>query len=302
MTDIDLHLHTVYSDGAETPETVVKRAAELGFKTIAITDHDGTGGIAEALEAGKKYGVRVIPGIELSSEYKCVLPGFDEDIYFMHILGYDIDPENEALQRELVSVMERRAFRNEQIRQAFIKKGIEISREELLENTPDDFVGKVSFARVFVKRGLCESVPAAFKSPELLAAPDIKAIRKDKISAERAFELISGAGGMAFFAHPFQLSYTKKALDDDSVYRKKLRLILEKFRELGMAGIECCYPTHTEEQMQFLLGIADGLGIAASRGSDDHGKGVRPDKQMGTFRAELPEERILRIKEIFSIK
>lgn len=302
MADIDLHIHTVYSDGADTPGSAVKRARKLGFNTVAITDHDGTGGIAEALLAGEKYGVRVIRGIELSSEYSAALAAFDEDRYFMHILGYDIDPENEALQSELKRIMERRAARNDEILAALAAKGIEIDREELLESAPEAFAGKLSFARVLVKRGLCRTVADAFLSKELLASPDIRSIRKDKIPAERAISLIKGAGGMAFLAHPFQLSYTRRREDSEDVYRIKLRLVIEDLKKLGLSGIECCYPTHDEEQMNFLLKTADELQLAASRGSDDHGEGVRKEKQMGRFKAEMSEDRISSLKEIFSMK
>lgn len=301
MARIDLHLHTYYSDGAESPERVVERASEAGYTLISITDHDGTGGIKEALAAGKKHGIEVLPGIELSSEFEAALGGLDANRYFMHILGYEIDPDYPPLRERLDFVMSRRAVRNGEIQEALIKKGIKISDRELAESSPDGFIGKLSFAKAFVRRGLCGTVAEAFRSPELLASPEIRVIRKDKISAEEALNLIRSAGGKAFFAHPFQLSYIGRYGDGEDEFRRKLRLVIEAFKEMGLYGIECYYPTHDEEQTAFLLEIADGLGLAASRGSDDHGEGIRELKRIGPFRCDISEDRERILREIFCV-
>ncbi len=284
----DLHLHSNYSDGYETPRRVVERAAAHGYEYCALTDHDGTGGVGQALEAGKDLGIKVIRGIELSSEFDAELPGYAPNRYFMHILGYGIDPENSELKDALEYVMDRRFFRNEQIRAAFAERGIEISLEELQANTPQGFVGKPSFARVLKARGYVSELRDAFTDPRYLGAPEIRAIRKDKIAAQTALDLIRGAGGMAFFAHPYQLSYLTGGVNDqEDVYRDKLSKVVSALAKLGLRGIEACYPTHNAGQRDFAIDIAKENGLLVSRGSDDHGEGIRPLKQMGRFRAEI---------------
>jgi len=281
LSKIDLHLHSYYSDGAESPETVVRRACEMGYEVIALTDHDGCLGVPEAVSAGKKLGIKVIPGIEMSAEY--------QGNNFMHILGYGIDINNEALQKALKDMMDARSARNEGIREVFKSRGIDISNDELKLETPNGFIGKVSFARILLKRGLVSNVSEAFQSEAYLACPEIKAIRKKKFAAEDCIELIHGAGGKVFFAHPFQLSYIGWENDSHAVYQEHLARIIGEFKELGLDGIEVCYPTHSVEDCRFLLELAERYQLLVSRGSDDHGKGIRFLKEMSTFSVEIPE-------------
>jgi len=295
----DLHLHSFYSDGAQSPEEMVARAHAFGYEFCALTDHDGTGGVKRALAEGRRLGIKVLRGIELSSEHVAELPGYPENRYFMHILGYGIDVEDRELNDALEHIIERRFVRNEQIREAFKRKGIEISLEELQSYTPQGFVGKPSFARVLKARGLVSDLAEAFKDPRYLGDPEIRAIRKDKISAELALKLIRGAGGMAFFAHPYQLSYVTHGMQDsEDVYRDKLALVVKDLARLGMRGIEACYPTHNSGQRDFALDLAKANGLLVSRGSDDHGLGVRPVKQMGPFRAEIDPSLLAWVKDI----
>ena len=103
---VDLHVHTCASDGSETPERVLELAAEAHMTAIAITDHDNTNGLAAAMAAGTRVGVEVIPGIELSADYK----GIE-----IHILGYFIDPNAESLGDLLETALENREVRNQKI-------------------------------------------------------------------------------------------------------------------------------------------------------------------------------------------
>jgi predicted metal-dependent phosphoesterase TrpH len=147
-------------------------------------------------------------------------------------------------------------------------------------------VGKVSFARVLMERGACEDPYAAFRDKNLLAHPKIKAVHRYKISAEEAIKVINGAGGKAFFAHPFQLSFRPAREESDETYHRRQEAVISALKDLGMAGIECWYPTHTPEQTAFLLDLAKRLGMLVSKGSDDHGENARPVKKMGNFSTE----------------
>lgn len=286
MKNPDLHLHTYYSDGRESPSVVVQRAKRAGLDVIAITDHDGMGGVEEAVEEGRCLGVKVVRGVEFSAEYAADVPGFEGCTHYMHILGYGMEPQDPDLRSVLDYIQERRVWRNERLRQVFEELGYPMTMEELKAHSINGFVGKVSFARVLVERGVCRDPYEAFRSKELLAHPKIKAVHRYKISAEEAIRTIVRAGGKAFFAHPFQLSFRPPREEPEAVYRQRQRAVILALKELGMAGIECWYPTHTPEQTAYLLGLAERLGMLVSKGSDDHGENARPVKKMGNFQAE----------------
>lgn len=291
MERVDLHLHSFYSDGISSPELMIERAKQLGYAACALTDHDGILGVERALAEGRRLGIKVVPGIELSSEFEAQLGGFETNRYFMHILGYGIDIHNKELNEALEDLMQRRFARNEKVRKALKELGIDIALDELQSQTPQGFVGKPSFARILVARGLSSSVTEAFQDPRYLAHPSIRAIRKEKISAELAVKLIKGAGGMAFFAHPFQLSYIVNGeYDSEKIYREKLGLVVSALTKKGMEGIEAGYPTHTQDEAEFALSLAEENGLLVSRGSDDHGLGSRPVKIMGDFQYEISPE------------
>ena len=286
MRDPDLHLHTYYSDGRESPSVVVQRAKAAGLDVIAITDHDGMGGVEEAVEEGKRIGVKVVRGVEFSAEYAQDVPGFEGCTHFMHILGYGVDPAHPELQEVLEYIQERRVLRNEKLRRIFEELGYPMTMEQLKAHSINGFVGKVSFARLLTEMGACEHPWDAFVSKKLLAHPKIKAVHRYKIPAEDALRVSHAAGGKSFFAHPFQLSFRPPREEPDEVYRQRQEAVISVLKELGLNGIECWYPTHTPEQTAFLLDMAERLDMLVSKGSDDHGENARPVKKMGNFSTE----------------
>jgi len=300
-SNIDLHLHTYYSDGKDSPEAVVKRAAELGFQIIAITDHDGMDGVAEAMEAGKKYGVTVAPGIEFSARFEMpdAFAGGKMKSYYMHILGIGVDPENKPLKAQLEKIRKQRAERNDGYIKWFRANGVDLTTDELKKYSPSGFIGKISFARALVDRGLCEDVPAAFKDTKYLANPDLKKIHREKIDAATAISLINEAGGLAFIAHPFQVHYDGHKMDSQRTYRQNIETLIAILSAVNLSGIECYYPTHDEESSKYLQGLADYLELLISRGSDDHGEGVSPVKRMGEMTCE-PDPRKLIWTDVFN--
>ncbi len=299
MTNPDLHLHTYYSDGREAPAVVVQRAKKAGHDVIAITDHDGMDGVEEAVEEGKRLGIHVVRGVEFSAEHADPVPGFEGCSHFMHILGYGMDPENPDLKKALHYIQVRRETRNEKLRQVFTDMGYPMTMEQLKAHSINGFVGKVSFARLLTDMGASRDPWEAFRSPELLSHPRIKAVHRYKISAAEAIRVINAAGGRAFFAHPFQLSFRPPREETDEVYRRRQRAVILALRDLGMAGIECWYPTHTPEQTAYLLAMAKEFGMLASRGSDDHGENARPIKKMGNFAVEADLSMLQWVEDYF---
>ena len=289
--DIDLHLHTKYSDGSETPRELVARAHELGLKTIAETDHDGIDGVQQAVEAGAELGIRVIPGIEFSTKWTGSRGGQATESYDIHMLGYGIDLQSDVLKQKMAQMLARRDSRNERMRKAFHKTGINISQRELEDESGSGFVGKRSFANVLVQKGYAASIDEAFASERFMAHPGIRSIHKEKTDAAEAIRIIREAGGKSFFAHPFQMEYATFP-DQPSRIEQELRFVVSQLAAFGLDGLECYYPTHDQSMTDFLLNLADENGLLASIGSDDHGPGARKVKRIHGFGVDIDLERL----------
>ena len=292
---IDLHLHSYYSDGAESPETIVARAKAQGYKAIALTDHDGVNGVPEFLKAAQKAGLKGIPGIELSAYYSMPNPfnpiGTSRR-YYMHILGYGIDPNNKQLLRILEKIQAQRSERNEKMRQWLVDHGIPMTDAELTSYSREGYIGKMSFARLMVDRGMYPDVETAVADKEYLGNSSFRAIRRDKIDAGRAIDAIKSAGGLAFVAHPYQITYDGWKMDSPASYKVNQEMVISALTADGLDGLECYYSDHTAAQSAAALDLAKYLNILVSRGSDDHGENMRPVKKMSKFAAE-PDPKLL---------
>ena len=259
MKRIDLHIHTTASDGSLSPTETALRAAEAGLCAIAVTDHDTTAGVAEALEAGARCGVEVVPGVELSVDYR------DEGI---HILGYFIDPLNPVLRELLDWVVTERDARNETIAAAMRADGIPVTVEALRARHPGAVIGRPHFAEALAEHGTAKSVRDAF---DRFLDTGLKYYReRTYIPMDRAFEAIRAAGGKAVFAHPFQYEYSEPELV------ALTRLLVDH----GLAGVECIYSRYTPEQVRYLKDLAGFYGLCVTGGSDFHGAG-KPDIALG---------------------
>src|SRR5512143_1734338 len=140
----DLHCHTTASDGACTPRELMRRAAQAGLTAVGITDHDSVGGIDEAIEEGKKFGVTVIPGIERSAS----LRGAD-----IHLLGYFIDHHDTGLEEYLVFLRAERVKRAERIVEKLQALQIPLRIESVLERAGNGAVGRPHIANALVDEG-----------------------------------------------------------------------------------------------------------------------------------------------------
>ncbi|NLP30283.1 MAG: PHP domain-containing protein [Clostridiales bacterium] len=280
----DLHLHTYYSDGTLSPEEVVKRAADKGIRTIAITDHDGLKGISEALNAGEKYGVKVIPGIELSAKvYKedftssNFIPTRD---VFMHILGYDIDINNEELNQEIENIRQKRIERNMKLLAKLNCIGCELNEGDLFKWAQKDYIGKPNFALALMEKGYIKNPKEAFLPGKFLRHPEVRSVRREKIHARKAISLIENAGGKAVLAHPMKI----RALKGNEEYNfEGLEALLDILQKWGLVGMECRYSTHSKEQTEVLEKIAQKRGLVITSGSDYHGPDFDPSIDIGVF-------------------
>lgn len=257
----DLHLHTYFSDGSMSPTDIVKRAKEMDYELIAITDHDGVDGVTEGMIAGKALGIKVIPGIELSAEN-------DQGIS-MHILGYYIDIHHVELTKKLTELKEKRWERNQRLLAVLNQMGYEISLADLSFTEGQDYIGKPIMARALLKKGYITHARQAFEPGKFLESPEAKAVKKDKISAKEAIDLIDKAGGIAVLAHPMKIK--KIGERGSQTFFEELEKMIQQLKANGLKGIECYHTDQTNEESLRLVELAEKYHLHITEGSDYHG-------------------------------
>ena len=260
MREIDLHTHTDISDGSESPENTVRHAKELGLRAIAVTDHDSVNGVKAAQEAGEKYGVEVVPGMELSCGW------YNKEV---HILAYDLDPDSDKLPPVLSWVVEDRNERNRKMIDLLAKDGIMVDIDELQAKHPGSTIGRPHFALCLMEAGIADSVTDAFK--RFLDPGRKYYVRRHFLSLEDAVGLIISAGGKAVIAHPRQYKISEESLTE----------LLERGAAAGVSGLECFYSGYGPEDIAKYLAMAERYGFCPTAGSDWHGS-PKPHIQMGS--------------------
>ena len=250
---VDLHAHTTYSDGADTPFQLVAKAAELGIWHLAITDHDSIEALPEAVEAGRQYGVEIMSGIELTVQY--------EDYQDVHILGYGFDPANLALKACLDRMQERRVARGLEILRCVNRRLSDsgmapLNRERVLARA-QGALARPHLAHELMDQGYVETFQEAFS--DYLVPCDAP---KATLSPEEAFSMVREAGGVGSLAHPGTLSTTPNEIDR----------LLSAFKTMGMAGIEAYHHCHYSDFIQYLCGRAKHYDLVVTGGSDYHGR------------------------------
>lgn len=256
---IDLHTHSLKSDGSMTPAEVVREAKRAGLTAIALSDHDTVDGIYEAIEEGKKQGVEVVPAIEFSVQSETET----------HILGYFIDIENPELKKVLTEIVDLRIERNHVTCQKLNELGFDITLEEVRALAPNNFVGRAHFARVLMDKGYTESVKEGFD--KYMAAGKYAYCEKQVLTAERAVKLIRSCGGLAFVAHPHLIFQS-----DEWLYN-----FFKELKTYGLNGIEGYYTDYTPEMQEKFQTMAKELGLIISGGTDFHAK-MKPHISIGT--------------------
>lgn len=255
---LDLHIHTTASDGSLTPTQVVQLARKRGFSLIAVTDHDTMGGVAEALEAGKKYNVDVVPGVEISS-------GVTLEV---HMLGYGMSPDHPVMKAMMEDMRAARVERMERIIENLQKMGVPITVEEV-EAVAGGAIGRPHIAQVLIAHGLVPDVRTAFR--EYIGVGAKAYVERRKMTSEQVVANIRDAGGVPVLAHGGLLRISEVELNQwiDSMAKK------------GLMGLECYHNAHTPQMERLLRAAAERNGLLVTGGSDFHGAS-RPDVEMGT--------------------
>lgn len=249
---IDLHCHSVFSDGALTPEELLQRAQFKQIKCLSLTDHDTIEAYQRLNEAALDSGVTIINGIELSVRWKK---------YDIHILGYQIKHTP-----ELFSLLERqtnsRILRAEQIGDALESYGIENAYVKACELAGHKRAARPHFAKVIVNEGKARDMQAAFK--QYLVRGRKAYIPTPWISIEEAVSGINNAGGQAVIAHPLKYGLT----------RTKLHELIIEFKEVGGAGLEVVSGDMNTTEIKEMAGMCIRFDLLASSGSDFHSDAV----------------------------
>ena len=256
---IDLHTHSVMSDGAMTPSEVVRRAKAQGLAAMALTDHDSIDGVREAMEEGERIGIEVIPAVELSAVSDTEL----------HILGYFIDIENHFFRSQIERALVVRRQRTAATCENLIKLGFDVTVEEAMAIAPAGIVGRAHFARLLTNKGYTDSVKQAFDLYLNYGKPAYS--NAQCLTAFECVEMIQKAGGASFVAH---LHLTKM---DDATMKKFLR----ELKNYGLDGIEGYYTDYTPEQQAKYQALAKELDLGISGGTDFHGA-MKPHIEIGT--------------------
>jgi predicted metal-dependent phosphoesterase TrpH len=251
---IDLHMHSIFSDGTMTPECLVMEARQLELEAIALTDHDNTAGIDELLAAcDAGNGSREllgIPGVEISAETNDGI---------LHLLGYFLDHTCAALSEGLHRIRTGRETRNRTILQKLNELGIALEWEDVSRHAGSDVVGRPHFAAALIDKGQVKSRREAFE--RYLAKGQPAYADRFRFSPEEGINLITKSGGVAVLAHPSTLTLEKRAL------RERVAAL----RDMGLGGIEVYYPSHGDEQTASYEKLARELDLVTTGGSDYHG-------------------------------
>ncbi|MCI7327443.1 PHP domain-containing protein [Hornefia butyriciproducens] len=263
---MDLHIHSTCSDGTMTPVELVRKYYQEEYGLIALTDHDGIDGVKTAQIAGEALGISVISGIELGTE----LPDGPE----LHILGYYIDIGNPELNETLAELRKTRSERNRKLLDVLRSMGYDLTEEDLKQRPDQVYVGKPNFALALQKKGYVKSPEDAFAPGKFLESPEAKAVRRERITAQKAIELINGAGGIASLAHPMKIKGIGEKGSEDFFHR--LEEIVKQLKKAGLKGLECFHPSATHEQGIALVKLAEKYKLHVTEGSDYHGPEFEP--------------------------
>ena len=257
---IDMHMHSIYSDGFYSPQELVAEGKKNGLQAMSLTDHDSMEGSQIMLEECKKNDIIGISGIEFSAMREREI----------HILGYGLDPTKKDLLDEITYLQNEREKRNIMILEKLKKVGFDVSIEEM-RSFSEHIIGRGQIAMVMLKKGYVKSLNEAFDKWMGSGKPCFSPSYKK--SPEEIVSLIVRHGGKAVLAHPGRM----KIVDQES--------LVKDLKERGLFGIETYYSTHSFEDIKKYEGYAKKYDLVATVGSDFHidGRGVkigRPEKMI----------------------
>jgi hypothetical protein len=248
---VDLHVHSTVSDGLYPPHEVVRLAAEIGLRAVALTDHDTVAGVPEALAAGRVLGIEVIPGVEFSAD-------FDDGA--CHILGYFLDHTHPPLLDLLHAAREGRHERNLKILARLNELGIPVTLEEVTRGAKEGVLTRGHFATALIERKAVKNWDEAFA--KYLGRGGLAYVSRRRVTPVDAIQAVRGAGGLAALAHPRQLN---RGADETDEW-------IERLAAAGLDAVETASPDHTPNYARRYKAAAERLGLLEVGGTDWHGR------------------------------
>lgn len=267
---IDLHTHSLVSDGTDTPTQLVRKAAEAGLDAIALTDHDTFDGLREAKLAGRAAGVDVLAGMEFSTRLGAGA---------VHLLAYGCDPHDEALLDELARVRMGRSDRVPGMVERLTALGMPLTVEDVLAHAAGTSLGRPHIADAMVAKGYVASRDEAFSAWLYEGGPAY--VDRYSTDLTEAIDLVHRANGVAVLAHP----WGRGRCDD-----LPEPFLAELVNEHGLDGLEVDHPDHDDDTRAELRAVAARLGVLATGSSDHHGLG----KTRNPLGAHLTDPDVLR--------
>jgi len=256
---IDLHIHSIYSDGTYSPKQLAEYAEKKDLKAVSLTDHDTIDGLKEAREEFENKGIEFIDGIEFSTEYK----GHE-----VHILSYFIDIKDKILIQKLKRLQDERVSRTEEILEKLKKLKIDISMEEIKKVTTSNLISRSHIAYAMLQKGYVYSIKEAFIN--YIGAGGAAYVPKKDAETTEIVRMIRENKALSFLAHPKFIN----------IGEKKLLNLIEVLKENGLDGLEVYYSTFSEKDKAYYSRIAKENNLLLSGGSDFHG-GLREKVELG---------------------
>jgi 3',5'-nucleoside bisphosphate phosphatase len=253
---IDLHSHSIASDGELQPDEVAERAKVAGVSVWALTDHDTIAGLPAAADAANRRGLRLVPGMELSA-----FLGAKE----IHVLGHFLDPAHPSLRRFEDDLAVRRRRRMEQIVEKLGAVNVKIRVADIEKWSGGKTIGRPHVARAIQEAGYVATVKEAFD--RFLGEGKPAYVSRFRLEVADAVAFVRSAGGTATIAHP-------------GVSRIDARQ-MEKLRAAGMDGLEVHHADHDPGMRERFLRMAESLDMVPTAGSDFHGENISPDRHLG---------------------
>ena len=277
MSRIDLHSHTTFSDGSFTPTELISLANKKKLDILAITDHDTTDGLSEAMKATKDLSLELIPGVELSSQFQ------NRE---MHILGYFINLTNPQFQARLKALRSTRIERIRHILDRLHLLGIDISLTDVEQCAGIGTIGRPHIAQVLLLKKYVPSIKDAFE--QFLGSRGKAYVQRAVPEARDIIGWIIDAGGVPILAHPYWEGLNK----EESI------AACQTLADQGLQGLEVFYGTFSARQISFNLGLARQFDLLMTGGSDFHGT-LRPDIALGKGRGSLhvPQKAMERLRQ-----
>ncbi len=270
---VDLHTHSIVSDGTASPGEVIRLADEAKLAAVALTDHDTTAGLAEASAAAHSYPeLKFVPGIEISARW----PG-----RVVHILGLAIDEASAQLQQIAEQLRQSRDRRNPQMIEKLRALGVDITLGDVEDvaasrsGKTGGIVGRLHMAEALVRAGHVKNISEAFG--RYLADDGPAFVNKDELEPAEAISAIHHAGGVAVLAHPALLRCDNSA---------QVAHVITSLCGMGLDGIEAYHAEHSDQQTRMYLDLARAKGLGVTGGSDFHGS-AKPQVRIGKPRVPI---------------